>query len=100
MPRKPEEKTAARATAYQKLFLGDDGELTPQGKLVLHDLAKFCRLLSPTTVVNRHDGHIDPYATVHAEGRREVFLRVHAHLKLDLGVITRALKEVDHELAE
>jgi len=50
-----------RRTAYVKTFLN------PFGDEVLRDLAKFCRAHA---------------TTFHAEGRREVFLRIAHHLNL------------------
>ena len=58
-----------RQTAYQTTFAG------PVGDIVLADLAKFCRARAPTF-------HKDPYVAAHLDGRREVFLRIQAHLNL------------------
>lgn len=48
----------------------------PCGKAVLADLKKFCHAVTPTADVN------NPNATYVAEGRREVWLRIQAHLNL------------------
>lgn len=59
-----------RSQAYKKTFAG------PFGEKVLADLRRFCKATVPTA---------DPdnvYATYIAEGRREVWLRIQAHLNL------------------
>lgn len=76
------EKLRKRKYAYRRMFLGDDG-LNADGELVLADLAKFCRANSSTAVVSPVSRAVDPIATAMAEGRREVFLRIVAHLHLD-----------------
>lgn len=58
-----------RRNAYTKTFL------TPYGKEVLQDLAKFCRATETTF-------HMDARAHAVAEGRREVWLRIQKHLNL------------------
>jgi hypothetical protein len=66
--------------AYRRLFgLGQDGQLSRDGQTVLADLARFCRVHEPAT---RRDltGRVDPLATAHQEGRREVGQRIIAML--------------------
>lgn len=58
-----------RKRAYQVAFSG------PAGERVLEDLAKFCRANEPTFAS-------DDRNTARYEGRREVWLRVTAHLGL------------------
>lgn len=58
-----------RGQCYQQTFNG------PRAEVVLKDLAKFCRAHTST-------GHKDPYIAARLDGRREVFLRIQAHLKL------------------
>lgn len=72
----PEEHEAAdflrqRQRAYQLAFN------TPAGQAVLLDLMKFCRA---------HETCFDPDPRLHAalEGRREVFLRILAHMDRSL----------------
>lgn len=60
----------ARQTAYQVVFRG------PQAEEVLADLAKFCR-------ANDSTFHPDPRMAAQLDGRREVWLRIQHHLKLD-----------------
>ncbi len=61
-----------RQQAYQRRLGGVD----PDTLLVLRDLAKFCRANEST-----HDA--DPRIHALLEGRREVWLRIAHHLKLD-----------------
>lgn len=65
-----------KASLYQRVFSGREAEF------VLADLAKFCHMGRPTTKVNPISGAVDSHATLQAEGRREVFLRILAHLNL------------------
>ena len=75
-------KLRKRRYAYRRLFLGDDG-LNADGQTVLADLAKFCRANNSTAIVSPVSRSVDPIAMAMAEGRREVFLRIIAHLHLD-----------------
>lgn len=59
-----------RQSAYKKTF--DN----PEGRKVLADLRRFCRATVPTADVN------NVQTTYLLEGRREVFLRIAAHLNL------------------
>lgn len=61
--------------AYRAVFGGADG------RRVLADLREFCRADSSCVVVGK-DGKIDTHATVLAEGRREVWLRITETLNL------------------
>jgi hypothetical protein len=79
-------KLRRRRYAYRRLFLGDNG-LNADGQVVLADLAKFCRATSSTAVVSPVSRSVDPIATAMAEGRREVWLRLMAHLHIDERVV-------------
>jgi len=86
-------KIRKRRYAYRRLFLGDNG-LNGDGQTVLADLAKFCRANASTAVVSPISRSVDPIATAMAEGRREVWLRIMAHLHLeDRAVINLEEKE-------
>ena len=76
-------RALTRRTAYKRCFLGDDGQLTRDGEIVLADLEKFCRLYKSTTMVSRITQQTDVPATFQAEGRREVILRILSHLYID-----------------
>lgn len=89
------EKLFNRRNAYNAVFK-EGGELTENGRRVLRDLAKFCRAHDTVTQVSPITRQVDPLATLQAEGRREVFLRIMWHLKLtDADLI--ALKEAENE---
>ena len=64
-----------RRNNYRKVFG------TPEGLRVLADLREFCRADTSCVVVSK-DGKIDTHATVLAEGRREVWLRITETLNL------------------
>lgn len=79
-------KLRRRRYSYRRLFLGEDG-LNADGQVVLADLAKFCRANSSTAVVSPVSRSVDPIAMAMAEGRREVWLRLMAHLHIDERVV-------------
>lgn len=58
-----------RQTAYRATFNN------PMGEQVLVDLARFCRAHQSTA-------HTDPNMAARLDGRREVWLRIQAHLQL------------------
>lgn len=62
--------TLIRRRAYRAAFNN------PEGRKVLADLRRFCRATLPTADVN------NVQATYLLEGRREVWLRIQAHLQL------------------
>lgn len=79
-------KLRRRRYAYRRLFLGDNG-LNADGQTVLADLAKFCRANNSTAIVSPVSRSVDPIAMAMAEGRREVWLRLMAHLHIDERVV-------------
>jgi hypothetical protein len=79
-------KLRRRRYAYRRLFLGDNG-LNADGQIVLADLAKFCRANNSTAIVSPVSRSVDPIAMAMAEGRREVWLRLMAHLHIDERVV-------------
>lgn len=83
------ETLAARQQAYQQALSGDKNQAA---KLVLEDLSRFCRADVST---------FHPDARVHAvlEGRREVWIRIHQHLTLDLSQLEKiTIKEIRKEV--
>lgn len=64
-----------RRNHYRAVFLPESGQR------VLADLREFCRADASCVVVGK-DGKIDTHATVLAEGRREVWLRITETLNL------------------
>lgn len=65
------------------------------GMRVLADLREFCRADSSCVIIGK-DGKIDTNATMLAEGRREVFLRITETLNLTDEQLYR-LKEMNNE---
>lgn len=63
-------RISRRASLYRSVFD------TPEGRVVLADLKDFCRLERSTLVTNPITRQSDQVATNHAEGRREVLLRI------------------------
>ncbi|CAB4140676.1 hypothetical protein UFOVP669_2 [uncultured Caudovirales phage] len=74
-----------RQPAYRKTF--DN----PEGRKVLADLRRFCRATTPTANVD------NVYATYLLEGRREVFLRILAHLNLTEEDVIKLVEETPNE---
>lgn len=72
-----------RKTSYRRIFQDASGALSPDGEIVLADLRRFCRATSTTVMVSPISKQIDPIAMAMAEGRREVWLRIMAHLHID-----------------
>lgn len=75
-------RMTGRRNAYRACFFDRDGNLTPAARLVLDDLKRFCRTNQSTVVVSPVSRVIDTHATMVAEGRREVFNRLHYYLNL------------------
>lgn len=72
-----------RKHAYRAVFMDASGDISRNGEIVLADLRKFCRANSTTVMVSPISKSIDPIAMAMAEGRREVWLRLMAHLHID-----------------
>lgn len=88
-------RMVSRSQAYKRCFM-DDGKITPDADIVLRDLAKFCRANQPTTVISPVSRTVDPIASGIAEGRREVWLRLMWHLKINEADLIN-VKEDDYE---
>lgn len=63
----------------------------PAGKKVLADLRRFCRATTSTADVDNER------ATYLLEGRREVWLRIMAHLQLTEDDVYNLIEEYDNE---
>jgi hypothetical protein len=68
-----------RAGAYRRLLGNPHNQ---DSRVVLADMAKFCRAHETTAAVDRN-GKFDELAAARLDGRREVWLRVQRHLNLD-----------------
>lgn len=60
-----------RALAYRRVFNVESADV----RVVLNDLSKFCR-------ADQSTAHPDSHMAARLDGRREVWLRVQAHLNL------------------
>ena len=90
----------SRRNAWREVFRSEDGELKKSGIEVLADLQRFCHDNRPTVKVSKATGMVDPIAMAIAEGRREVFLRIKEHLKLDDRDLQRLIKQQTDEVYE
>ena len=77
------ERIFNRKRSYQRTFLNQDGIPHPDAEIVLADLKRFCRANSTTAMVSPISKTVDPLAMAMAEGRREVWNRLMAHLYLE-----------------
>lgn len=72
----------SRRLSYKDCFLTPGGELTDAGRAVIKDLARFCGPYRSSIQTSPITRTVDPIATGVAEGRREVFNRIMAILKV------------------
>lgn len=85
----------AVAEAARLCLMEPSGKVpTREGAILLAELRAFCRA-DVTCVVVGKDGHIDTHATMVAEGRREVWTRLHELLELDDQAIREIMKEAN-----
>lgn len=84
-----------RKRSYHRVFLDGNGNIGPDAEVVLADLKRFCRASASTVVVSPVSKAIDPLAMAMAEGRREVWNRIMAHLHIDDKLVAQ-LKEPDY----
>jgi len=76
-------RIARRKLAYARTFLGIDGKLHADAAIVLADLKRLSRKSTGGLVFSPKAGLVDIHATMHANGRREIFDRIIEHLNLD-----------------
>lgn len=95
-----ETKRAARLSkkvhAFRRAFLTDDHQLNADGKVMLADLRDFCRADKSTVIVSPTTRQVDPHASMVAEGRREVYLRIIQMLHIDDRLLV-ALHNLDED---
>lgn len=65
-------KLFGRQGSYRRVL----GPQSVDGRIILADLARFCR-------AHRSTAHVDPQVSARLDGRREVWLRIAHHLNLD-----------------
>ena len=61
--------------SFRRCFLGPNGLPTNDGHVVLAELRRFCYGAKPT-ILRGTDGKVDPYASIAAAGRQEVYQRI------------------------
>lgn len=66
---------------FRRCFLQADGKPTNDGEAVLAELRRFCYGIRPT--IKTGPQGIDPYASIAAAARQEVFWRIIGMLNLD-----------------
>lgn len=69
-------------TAFRHTFNGPDGSVHDDGRKVLQEIRRFCYGNKPTLKLGP-DGSIDPYASIAAAARQEVYFRIIAMLDLN-----------------
>lgn len=79
--------------AWQSAFLHDDGTLNDNGKRAMGDLARFCYVNRSCIKMSPKSGMIDDRASLIAEARREVFLRIQQALNLDEKELQRLINQ-------
>jgi hypothetical protein len=89
-------KLIKRRYSYRAIFLDETGRLKFTAAPAMADLKRFCYADKPTVLVSPKTGAIDPLAMAHAEGRREVWLRIQHYLQLDEDQLLK-LKEEPHD---
>lgn len=77
------ERIMRRRLAYRRIFFDAEGRINRDAEIVLADLRRFCRATSSTMVQSPVSRTVDPLAMAMAEGRREVWNRLMAHLHVD-----------------
>ena len=67
--------------AFRRAFLAPDGKPTADGLVVLAELRRFCYGAKPT--IKQGKQGLDPYASIAAAARQEVYFRIVEMLNLD-----------------
>lgn len=62
-----------KKSAYVRCFMGDDGELSPSGKLIIGDLKNLSKADQSPTMVSPISGMVDPIASAHRAGLQEMY---------------------------
>lgn len=67
----------SKSRNWKRLMLDEQGQLKPEARAILADLAQFCRANSTSFTPG------DPHTSTHLEGRREVFTRIVGYIGLN-----------------
>lgn len=78
--------------AFRRTFLQADGKPTTDARVVLGELRRFCYGQRSTI---KGVGKLDPYASIAAASRQEVYFRIMAMLNLDDSDIQQMEKNME-----
>lgn len=67
--------------AFRRTFLAENGKPHEDARMVLSELQRFCYGNRPT--LKSGPQGLDPYASIAAAARQEVYLRITSYLNLD-----------------
>src|SRR5690348_8204835 len=84
--------------AFRRTFLGADGMPHGEAEIVLAELRRFCYGSNPT--IKMHGGAVDPYASIAAAARQEVFIRVVTLLNMTDRDLFRLEQQAEKERAD
>lgn len=94
-------RRARDRAAFRRLFFGENGELTADGKRVLNFLARHCYGAKSPTTVSHARQMVDPIASAHAAGKQAAFFTILEVLNADpvdvMMVLARLEKEDSYE---
>jgi hypothetical protein len=91
-------KLISRRNAWRDITRNEKGELTQSAIEALAHLRRFCYMDRGSIKVSQKSGQIDPYAMALIEGRREVFMLIEQHIKLDDSDLQRLIKQHSNEV--
>lgn len=83
--------------AYRVALAGEAGDRELAARVVLADLARFCRANTSSVVMSPVSRTVDTHATMVAEGRREVWNRLAYHLNLSEDEILKLKEQADEQ---
>ena len=79
--------------AFRGCFLAPDGKPTENGRMALSELRRFCYGAKATIKQGPHG--LDPYASIAAAARQEVYMRIMDMLNLDDRDLQQMSKNVE-----
>ncbi|PVX84343.1 hypothetical protein [Paraburkholderia unamae] len=89
-----------RRAQYRACFTDQRGKLTAAGEAVLRDLAEFCRAERSILTLSPISRTVDTHATMVAEGRREVYVRILQILRMTDAQLNSLKDEAPDDLDE
>ena len=85
-------------TAFRRTFLQADGKPSADQRMVLEELRRFCYGAKPTIKQGPHG--VDPYASIAAAARQEVYQRVMSMLNIDDADLHFMAKNMENHTAD